>query len=180
MTTKGPQLVVDSAIQLSRLGYCVQVSFAGFEFQKGLKQYFEQQFRQLSTSSCSWYFYGQLSRIQLSRFWSLQHIGIFPSIFPEAFGIVGAEIMASGLVLISSGVGGSSELYKNGVSGLTFESNSSASITSIIQKLLNSPSRFADLASNASSYSLKYLNVQRSVNHIEYLFEKYLSTKSFY
>ena len=52
-----------------------------------------------------------INRTQLIRFWSLQHVGIFPSIFPEAFGIVGAEILSSGLLPISSGVGGASELY---------------------------------------------------------------------
>ena len=88
MTTKGPQLVVDSAIQLSRLGYCVQVSFAGFEFQKGLKQYFDQQFRQLSTSSA-------LGTLQPSRtsvtFLVSTAYRNFPIHFPEAFGIVKAE-----------------------------------------------------------------------------------------
>ena len=91
-------------IDLRREGYCIQVSFAGLNFRK-VKQYFEQKFRQLSSSSCSWYFYGQLSRTQLSRFWSLHNIGIFLLFFLR-YGIVGAEIMASGLILASSGVGG--------------------------------------------------------------------------
>ena len=45
----------------------------------------------------------------------MQNIGIFPSIHPEAFGIVGAEIMSSGLALLSTGVGGSCKLFDNGV-----------------------------------------------------------------
>ena len=44
MTTKGPQLVVDSVIDLCQQGYCIQVSFYWFEFQKGLQEYFEQKF----------------------------------------------------------------------------------------------------------------------------------------
>ena len=85
----------------------------------------------------------------------------FPSIFPEAFGIVGAEIMASGLVLISSGVGGASELYNDNVSGLTFVPNSASSISSVVKTLLNSPRQLSDLASTASSHSLQYLDVRK-------------------
>ena len=55
-------------------------------------------------------FVGQLSRPKLRRFWDLHHIGVFSSIYPEAFGIVAAEIMASGVALVSSGVGGAAEL----------------------------------------------------------------------
>ena len=41
-------------------------------------------------------FVPQLTRKQLSRFFQLNHICVFPPIHPEAFGIVGAEAMASG------------------------------------------------------------------------------------
>ena len=45
---------------------------------------------------------------------------VFPSIHPEAFGIVAAEPMASGLA-ISSCVGGAGELVQNERTGLAFE-----------------------------------------------------------
>ena len=43
----------------------------------------------------------------------MNHIGVFSSIYPEAFGIVAAEIMASGVALVSSGVGGAAELVSS-------------------------------------------------------------------
>ena len=66
------------------------------------------------------HFYGHLTPFKLARFLQLCQIGIFPSIYPEAFGIVSAEIMASGVVLISSGVGGSSELFHHNHTGFYF------------------------------------------------------------
>ena len=45
-------------------------------------------------------FVGQLDRKSLARFYSLHHVGAFSSIHPEAFGIVAAEMMASGLTVI--------------------------------------------------------------------------------
>ena len=65
-------------------------------------------------------FVGQLGRRALARFYALHHVGVFPSIHPEAFGIVAAEMMASGLVVVSSGVGGAGELIDDGRTGLRF------------------------------------------------------------
>ena len=62
-------------------------------------------------------FVPQLTRQQLSRFFRLHHVCVFPSIHPEAFGIVAAEAMASGLALVSSGVGGAAEVFEEGISG---------------------------------------------------------------
>ena len=45
-------------------------------------------------------FYKQLTRDQLARFFRLHHAAVFPSIHPEAFGIVAVEAMASGLALL--------------------------------------------------------------------------------
>ena len=39
MTTKGPHTGSRISIDLCQQGYCIQVSFAGFEFQKGLQIY---------------------------------------------------------------------------------------------------------------------------------------------
>ena len=44
-------------------------------------------------------FLPQLNREQLARFFRLNHVCVFPSLHPEAFGIVAAEAMASGLAL---------------------------------------------------------------------------------
>ena len=49
-------------------------------------------------------FLPQLNREQLARF-QLNHVCVFPSLHQEAFGIVAAEAMASGLALVSTGVG---------------------------------------------------------------------------
>ena len=66
-------------------------------------------------------FVGQLKRQALARFYALHHVGVFPSIHPEAFGIVAAEMMASGLAVVSSGVGGAGELIEDGYTGLRFK-----------------------------------------------------------
>ena len=59
----------------------------------------------------------KLNRTQLARFFQLQHVCVFTSLHPEAFGIVATEAMASGLALVAI-VGGASEVFENEISGL--------------------------------------------------------------
>ena len=85
--------------------------FAGGTFQAD----YAQQLRQFCTRhqlNGQVDFLPQLNREQLARFFQLNHVCVFPSLYPEAFGIVAAEAMASGLALVSTGVGGASELFE--------------------------------------------------------------------
>ena len=52
----------------------------------------------------------------------------FTSLHPEAFGIVAAEAMASGLALVSTGVGGASEVFEDEISGLGYPAGNSLAL----------------------------------------------------
>ena len=105
MSTKGLHTIIQSLLFLRDSGIHFYLSVAGAIFQKSYSERLVS-FLAHHDLTASVNFHGNLTRNQLSRFWSRQHIGIFPSVHPEAFGIVGAEIMSSGVALISSGVGG--------------------------------------------------------------------------
>ena len=64
---------------------------------------------------------------------------MFPSIHPEAFGIVAAEAMASGLALVSSGVGGAAEVFEDGISGLSFQAGDATSLATQLERLWRNP-----------------------------------------
>jgi glycosyltransferase involved in cell wall biosynthesis len=72
------------------------------------------------------WFAPQLKREPLARFFRLNQVCVFPSLHPEAFGIVAAEAMASGLALVSTGVGGAAELFVDGISGLAYPAGDAA------------------------------------------------------
>ena len=80
-------------------------------------------------------FVGQLKRQALARFYALHHVGVFPSIHPEAFGIVAGEMMASGLAVVSSGVGGAGELIDDGRTGLRFKAGDSQDLARCLMRL---------------------------------------------
>ena len=119
MGSKGAHTLIEALIQLQQHGLNVQASLAGDSFQNGYREQLEQLLKQHNLDGVV-HFVGQLGREALARFYALHHIGVFPSIHPEAFGIVAGEMMASGLAVVSSGVGGAAELIKDGHSGLIF------------------------------------------------------------
>ena len=135
MSSKGLHTVIESLINLIREGYYFHLHIAGNVYQS---DYYEKIVSSLNpyAEQIFFHFYGQLTPRKLARFWQLCQIGIFPSIHPEAFGIVSAEIMASGVVLVSSGVGGSSELLMTNQTGYLFQPDSATSLTDIIKSCL--------------------------------------------
>ena len=115
-------------------------------------------------------FTGNLNRPQLARMFSLHHVGVFPSIYPEAFGITGAEIQASGLVLVSSGVGGSAELIENGVTGLTFQTGDAQDLAAKLFDLSQHPEKMIRLARNGQQRIRDRFSVVSSTTKLERMF----------
>ena len=67
-----------------------------------------------------------------------------PFHYPEAFGIVAAEAMASGLALVSTGVGGASELFEEEVSGLHYPAGNSTALAEQLERLAYDPALLSD------------------------------------
>ena len=88
---------------------------------------------------------------------------------PEAFGIVAVEAMASGLALISSGVGGASEVFEDNISGLKFEAGNMESLAEQIKRLFNEPKLLKTLQENGLKRSRNEFDVKRSSLQIEQL-----------
>ena len=114
-------------------------------------------------------FIHQLTRLQLSRFFRLHHVCVFPSIHPEAFGIVAAEAMASGLALVSSGVGGAAEVFEDGISGLCFQAGNASSLATQLERLWRNPELLETLQKNGEKRARERFSVQRSAEDLETL-----------
>ena len=136
MGSKGAHTLIEALIQLQQQGLSVQASLAGDSFQSGYREQLEQWLKQHNLDGAV-QFVGQLGRQALARFYALHHVGVFPSIHPEAFGIVAAEMMASGLVVVSSGVGGAGELIEDGRTGLLFNAGDSQDLARCLMRLIS-------------------------------------------
>jgi glycogen(starch) synthase len=169
MGSKGAHTVVQALIALHRQGVSVQANFAGGSFQPGYRQQLEAWLEAAGMADLVG-FVGQLDRPQLARFWSLHQVGVFASTFPEAFGIVAAELMASGVALITSGVGGAAELIEPELSGLRFEPGNPESLTAALLRLVADPSLLMRLASAGQQRARVHFSVQAASEQLEALF----------
>ncbi|MCB4406932.1 glycosyltransferase family 4 protein [Synechococcus sp. MU1642] len=166
MESKAPHTLLEAIAQLHQQGYPIRASLAGAPFQKSyvkaMKSFcVDNKINNLIT------FYKQLTRDQLARFFLLHHAAVFPSMHPEAFGIVAVEAMASGLVLLSSGVGGASEVFEDNKSGLQFEAGNAHSLTTQIKRLFDDPGLLNALQKKGLIRAREQFDVQLSAQQIE-------------
>jgi len=115
-------------------------------------------------------FLSQLNRDQLARFFRLNHVCVFPSIYPEAFGIVAAEAMASGLALVSTAVGGAAELFEDGISGLAYPPGDCTALANKLEKLAKNPTLLVNLQQAGEQRVKQQFSVNASAKKLEKLF----------
>ena len=168
MESKAPHTLLEAIAQLHQQGYPIRASLAGGQFQKSYVEAMNSFCIQNKIDSLIT-FYKQLTRDQLARFFRLHHAAVFPSIHPEAFGIVAVEAMASGLALLSSGVGGASEVFEANISGLQFEAGNAQELAIQIKLLFEKPGLLRSLQENGLSRARKLFDVQYSAQQIEAL-----------
>lgn len=168
MVSKGPHTLLEAMVLLRHQGIAINVMLAGGSFQT---DYAEQLRRYCTTHQLhdQVQFVPQLSRAQLARFFRLQHVCVFPSLHPEAFGIVAAEAMASGLALVSSAVGGAAEVFDDGSSGLAYPAGDAAALADRLSRLARDPSLLQRLQRAGNARVREHLSVTRSAEQLEAL-----------
>ena len=168
--SKGVRTIAEAIILLRDEGVHTYTSFAGNPYQKSYVKGIEELLIHYNMKD-QVIFLGHLDREQLARFYLLNHVAVFPSIYPEAFGIVAAEAMASGLVLVSSGIGGASELFEDGISGLSFQPDNAESLANVLHQLVLWPSnRIKDIAQAGQIRVRKSFSIVKGAEQFEKLF----------
>ena len=115
-------------------------------------------------------FPGFLDRVQLNELFCRSNILAFPSVFQEPFGISQIEAMASGMVVITSGRGGSREIVRDEVDGLLFEGENAVDFAKKVASLVADPQRWRQLAIAGRERAIEF-GIPRTVDKIESLFE---------
>ena len=167
MGSKGAHTLIQALVILKQWGIVVEGHLAGSNFQSGYREKLEALLHQHGVDGVR--FTGQLNRTSLARCFRLHHVCVFPSIHPEAFGIVGAEAMASGLVLVSSGVGGAAELFEDKQNGLGFQAGNAQELAERLNFLCQNPLTLRQLAQNGEKHARRKLSVAVSARQLEEL-----------
>jgi len=79
---------------------------------------------------------GKVSRDEVARLCATSKLLVAPSIWPEPFGLVALEAMASGMPVVASRAGGLQEVVSDGVTGILVAPNNPAELASGIMHIL--------------------------------------------
>jgi glycosyltransferase involved in cell wall biosynthesis len=97
---------------------------------------------------------GFLPRNRLPSIYAAADIIVFPSVWPEPFGLVLTEAMSMEKPIVASRVGGITDIVQNGVNGLLTEPNDVEGLTTSIISLLND-AKLAKRLSEGGKVSVK-------------------------
>jgi glycosyltransferase involved in cell wall biosynthesis len=112
-------------------------------------------------------FAGQLSHDELAIEYRNNHVFIFPSIWPEPFGLTHLEAMASGTTVISTTDGGHGEFLVDGENALTFSKADPIELAAAITRLCETKGLSESLACNARAMVEERFSMERYVDDLE-------------
>ena len=104
-------------------------------------------------------FLGFVDRKGLPGLYRQHSVLLFPSVWEEPMGISILEAMACGLVVISSGTGGSAELFVDGESGLVFKSEEAQDLSGKLEMIHRNPEQLRKI----SEFSVKECNKRHQI-----------------
>ena len=109
---------------------------------------------------------------QLQKFYQEQEVLVFPSLHPESFGMVVAEAMATGVVPISSGVGGAIEVITHGRNGLLVPPGNSEALADELAWCVSNKTALKSMAKKAIKDSIKLYAPTRSAIELHKCFKQ--------
>lgn len=115
-------------------------------------------------------FLGWLDREKIGRILQESHLLIFPSIYPEAFGIVGIEAMMRGKPVVGFNVGGVNTWLKNEQTGFLVEPKDYLEMQNRIELLLNDAFLYNQFANEARKQAIDRFTVD---THMDILLRVY-------
>ncbi|KAM3097760.1 glycosyltransferase family 4 protein [Phormidesmis sp. 146-35] len=142
---KGADVLIEALSMLQEMGVEFRATIAGGslqpDFVEALKRFVQSEGMQTVQ------FVGALSRQDLIELYQTHNVLVFPSRFPEPFGISQIEAMAAGLTLVTSGTGGAQEVVAEpGKDGLLFESENPFELAEVLSSLVNDRERWGAIA----------------------------------
>jgi len=113
-------------------------------------------------------FAGSLPRNNVATIYCRHDIALVPSTWNEPFGIVLLEAMSCGLPVIGTATGGSAEILRDNINGLTFEAGNANSCASCISRLALDPILFERLRLRGRQIVEDKFTMQRTIREIEF------------
>ncbi len=145
-----------------------EISIAG----AGTPEY-EQELHQLAAKlPVKVQFLGKVPHQGMSAIYQAHDVLVFPSIWPEPFGLTHLEAMASGLAVISTVNGGQGEFLQEGVNALTFDPSDASQLARQLKRLASDEKLFQNLVQEGRRTVENGFSFSRYVDDLEALLNK--------
>ena len=112
-------------------------------------------------------FVDPIPRAELPRFLADHHVLVMPSIWEEPLALIMQEGLASGLVVVGSATGGTTEIIRDGENGLLFGPGDSARLAEHIGRLASEPKLCDSLGRSGQQTATSTFALRRMVDDIE-------------
>lgn len=99
-----------------------------------------------------------------------------PSVFPEAFGLVNAEAMASEVPVVSTTIGGIPEVVKDGECGFLVPPGDVNELSSAIMKLLSSPELRKTMGKAGRKRAEELFDLSRNIDQYVELYRQFVKS----
>jgi glycosyltransferase involved in cell wall biosynthesis len=108
-----------------------------------------------------------VAKEELPALYQQADVFLFTSIWPEPFGRVIVEAMASGVVVVGTAVGGAAEILIENETALLFPPDDPVALACQVQKLIESPEMRVRLSKTGQEIAVRKFDVQRMTAEIE-------------
>ena len=163
--TKGVHYMIDMGLTLLKKGFDIQIDIVGDgEDKEFFKSLIPVEFKE------SFIFHGWKSRDEVDIIMKACYLLIFPSIYPEAFGISGIEAMMRGKPVVGFDVGGVSTWLKNEETGFLVPVKDIDGLTEKTILLLNDQNLYKKMSKASRVVALREF---RKVEHMSKLLNVY-------
>ena len=122
------------------------------------------------------HFHGWKEREVMEKFYMNHDFMIFPSIFPEPFGMAGAEALAYGLPVIGFDIGGVNEWLINGETGILVESKDIRALSEGILEMIENKELRDDLGRNGRELVKERFSSKVVASHMIRMYQEDIST----
>lgn len=177
MPSKGVHKLLEAIARLKKDQIEFRLDLAGEIFSK---QYFNQckYFIKENNIEEEVNWLGFINPEEMGKFYREIELLVFPSIYPEAFGMVVAEAMSYGVLPISSGVGGAFEVVVHGTDGLIYEPENSIDLYRKLKWCSKNRDNVKRMGRKARLNSLKRFSIKESGKQISNIFGEMIQSKS--
>jgi spore coat protein SA len=172
MPIKGVHILIEAFNEIHRRMPDVRLIITGSSFfGEAAKTAYEQELEALAELiNDAIIFTGFLPHEKLKYLYSAAHIVVFPSVWPEPFGLVMLEAMASGSCLIASAVGGIPEVVQSGINGVLVKPDDAGALANAVCSTLSEPESMRRMEIVARQQVVDNHTWERLVGELETLF----------